>query len=502
MVKRAPAVVTPQISLDQNAQTPLYRQLYERLRTEILQGQLEAGRRLPSTRALASELGVSRNTTALVYQRLLLEGYIESRVGDGSRVARLHPAHHAQISNVAHARRTDAPITQIRMLSRHAQSLISTPYPGQMYTNLPADGKYVFRVGQPDTANFPHETWARIVARHARRLSRSDSSSQKAQGYLPLREAIAAHIGITRGVHCSPDQIIITAGSQGALDLTARVLLDPGDRVWVEDPGYPGARGALLAAGASLVRVPVDHEGIVVEAGRQLSSHARMAVVTPSHQFPTGVTMSLSRRLALLRWAGESQAWVTEDDYDSEYRFSGRPLEALQGLDGGRNVIYIGTFSKVMFPALRLGYLVAPAELVSGFIATRRFIDAHLPLLEQIALADFIAEGHLARHLRKMRLLYQQRRDALTEALTRELGDVLAVSVPEAGIHLTAWLPVGMSGQTVTRRAAEHGLHIIAIAQHGSQESRRDGLVLGFASDSPEELRAGVRTLARVLRTL
>lgn len=496
MPKRAARLTKPEIILDQHARAPLYRQLYERLRSEILAGQLEPGARLPSTRTLASQLGVSRNTTALAYQQLLLEGYLESRVGDGTRVARLHRERQAHSEDREPQRST----LQISQLSRRSQALMHAPYPGQMYANLPDAGKRVFRAGQPDIMHFPHETWARLVASHARHSLRTAALYQHAQGYLPLREAIAAHIGITRGVHCSPDQIIMTAGSQGALDLVARVLLDAGDRAWVEDPGYLGARGALLAAGADLVPVPVDDEGIVVEAGREMCPDARLAVVTPSHQFPTGVTMSLIRRLALLQWAREAQAWIAEDDYDSEYRYSGRPLEALQGLDGGERVIYIGTFSKVLFPALRLGYLVAPAGLVAGFVAARRFIDVHLPLLEQMALADFIADGHFARHLRRMRQLYLERRDALVEALTSELGDLMRVNVPEAGMHLVAWLPEVMSGQSVVQQAAAHGLHILSVSRGIAPTLQRDGLLLGFASDTPDELRAGVRMLSRVLR--
>jgi len=507
MPKRALHVKEPDVTLDQNALAPLYRQLYERLRAEILEGQLEAGARLPSTRALASQLGVSRNTTALAYQQLLLEGYIESRVGDGTRVARLRPErlsrarHTSHTSHPSHHAETRQPQTsQDSLLSRRGRLLANAPYPGEMYANLPAAGKQAFRVGQPDAAHFPYETWARLVAKHARQALRGVSVYQKAQGYLPLREAIAAHIGITRGVHCSPEQIVVTAGSQGALDLVARVLLDPGDRAWVEDPGYLGARGALLSAGASLVPVPVDREGLMVEIGRQRSRDARLAVVTPSHQFPTGVTMSLRRRLALLQWASEAQAWVVEDDYDSEYRFSGRPLEALQGLDSGQRVIYIGTFSKVLIPALRLGYLVAPTALVDGFIAARRFIDAYLPVLEQMALADFMTEGHFARHLRRMRLLYQERRDALIGALSQDLGDLLEIGASEAGMHLVAWLPAGMSAQTVAQQASTYSLRLLPVIASDPQESRREGLLLGFASDSPDELRAGVRALAGVLR--
>jgi GntR family transcriptional regulator/MocR family aminotransferase len=386
------------------------------------------------------------------------------------------------------------------VLARRVQLLIDTPYPEEFYANEASRGTSLFLVGQPDVTSFPYEIWARLVARHARQSLQAVSFYQDVQGYAPLRQAIATHIGLTRGVHCSPEQIILTTGAQGALDLVARVLLDPGDPAWVEDPGYSGARGALLAAGAQLVAVPIDEQGLDVEAGRQLSPEARLAIVTPSHQFPTGVTMNLSRRLALLEWSREAHAWIVEDDYDSEYRFSGRPLEALQGLDRAGRVLYIGTFSKVLFPSLRLGYLVAPAELLPGLIATHRHIAVHLPLLEQLALADFMAEGYFVRHVRRMSLLYKERRNTLVDALTRELGTRLEVTVPEAGMHLVVWLPSGMSAQAVAQRAAASGLHILLISQFSLRSLQRDGLLLGFASVSPQELRAGVQTLALALQ--
>jgi GntR family transcriptional regulator/MocR family aminotransferase len=304
---------------------------------------------------------------------------------------------------------------------------------------------------------------------------------------------------MTRGVHCSPDQILLTIGAQGALDLATRVLLDPGDTAWIEDPGYSGARGALLAAGVHSVAVPVDREGLDVDAGRQLGPEARLAMVTPSHQFPTGVTMSLSRRLALLEWSRETHGWIVEDDYDSEYRFSGRPLEALHGLDRAGRVLYIGTFSKVLFPSLRLGYLIAPPELLTGLIAAQNFLAVHLPLLEQLALTDFLVEGYFARHIRRMRQLYKERRDALAEALTRELGGKLEITVPEAGMHLAVWLPAGMSAQAVARRAAASGVHVLPISAFSQRPLQRDGLVLGFANSSPQELRAGAHALALAL---
>jgi GntR family transcriptional regulator/MocR family aminotransferase len=501
MSKRAIPLKKPEIMLDQNASAPLYRQLYERLRGSILSGQLEAGTRLPSTRVLASSLGVSRTTAALAYELLQLEGYIESRVGDGTRVARLQPEQRFQGGrNAQDLDATDTSGTSPTVLARRGQVLIDMPYPEAFYANQGSRGTNPFLVGQPDVTSFPYEIWARLLARHARQSLQAVSFYQHMQGYAPLRQAIATHIGMTRGVHCSPEQIILTTGAQGALDLVARTLLDPGDPAWMEDPGYSGARGALLAAGAKLVAVPVDEEGLDVEAGRHLCPEARLAIVTPSHQFPSGVTMNLSRRLALLEWSREAHAWIVEDDYDSEYRFSGRPLEALQGLSRAGRVLYIGTFSKVLFPSLRLGYLVAPPGLLKGLIATQRLIAVHHPLLEQMALVDFMAEGYFARHVRRMRLLYKERRNALVDALRWELGTRVDVSVPEAGMHLVVWLPPGMSAQAAAQRAAGYGLHILPISQFSLRPLQRDGLLLGFASASPQELRAGVQTLALALQ--
>ncbi|GHO46172.1 PLP-dependent aminotransferase family protein [Ktedonospora formicarum] len=498
MSKHATPIGESKIVLNQNESAPLYRQLYERLKNRILTGQLEAGTRLPSTRMLASELGVSRNTTALAYELLLLEGYIESRVGDGTRVACLQP------------QRPQEPVHPQNKHRRKEGKAPSAPFTGrgQLYSELAhlssprsnPENVSIFSVGQPDVTLFPYKTWGKLIAKHARYSLPKIALYHDAQGYAPLREAIASHIGITRGVQCSPEQIIMTSGAQGAFDLLARVLLKPGDPVWVEDPGYNGSRGALLAASTQIVPVPVDREGLVVDAGRQLRPDARMALVTPSHQFPTGVPMSLNRRLELLRWAREAEAWIAEDDYDSEYRFSGRPLEALQNLDSSR-VIYIGTFSKVLLPALRLGYLIAPPELLENLLVARYFVDVHPPMLEQMALTDFITEGNFARHLRRMRQLYLERRNALIDALTRELSDLLDIVTPEAGIHLVAWLPERLSAQVGACLEA-HGLTIRLTSQYNIQPQGREGLMLGFATATPEDLRTGVHMLTRALRSL
>jgi GntR family transcriptional regulator/MocR family aminotransferase len=479
----------PEIALDASLPLPLYKQLYERLRAAILSGQLERGARLPSTRTLAAELGVSRNTTALAYDMLLMEGFLESRVGQGTVVARslerpvVHPAEPVLHGEADTADRVDG-LREILARERVERT------PGG-----------TFRGGHPALDLFPYDVWARLVARRARQADARSAYYQTPAGYAPLREAIAAHIGITRGVRCSPEQIIITAGSQGALDLACRTLLNPGDPAWIENPGYFGAQGALLAAGAQLIPVPVDADGLIVAEGQRRCPDARLVSTTPSHQFPTTVTMSLPRRLALLDWAERSGAWILEDDYDSEYRFSGRPLEALQGLDRAGRVIYIGTFSKTLFPALRIGYLVAPAGLIEPLLAMRRFIDVHPSTLEQMALADFIREGHFARHLRHMLGHYARRRDLLRRELTAKFGDLLDVHAPEAGMHLVAWLPPGWDDRAAMQATSRVGLEVISITQSSLEPLDRGGLLFGFAGTSEEMIVEGVARLESALRS-
>jgi GntR family transcriptional regulator/MocR family aminotransferase len=300
-------------------------------------------------------------------------------------------------------------------------------------------------------------------------------------------------------VRCTPEQVLIVSGAQGGLDLAARALTNPGDAVWVEDPGYLAARGALLGAGARLVPVPVDADGLVVEAGRARAPRARLAYITPSHQFPLGATLSLGRRLALLAWAREANAYLLEDDYDSEYRFAGRPLAALQGIDEAERVIYLGTFSKVLFPALRLGYLILPPSLVEPFRALRRLIDVHPPLLDQAVLADFMAGGHFARHVRRMRTLYAQRRAALLAA-ARPLP--LEIQSAPAGLYAVAWLPPGTSEAALVAAAAAQQVSVAPLSQFSLEPLPRPGLILGYAEYDLPDIRAGMRRLAAALRSL
>jgi len=499
MSRRARFIKRPEIRLDATLPIPLYKQLYDRLRGTILEGQLERGARLPSTRTLASELGISRTTTALAYQQLLLEGYLESQVGKGTAVARDLPTRllHEQTDR-ALLEQTGARKTSPIPLAPQVRPLQDIPYPKRREGRTGG----IFYGGEPALDLFPYEVWARLIARRARQSLRECAHYQPPAGYFPLREAIAAQIGLTHGVRCSPEQIILTAGSQGALDLAVRTLLSPGEAAWLENPGYFGARGALLAAGARLVPVPVDEQGLVVEIGRKLCPEARLASTTPSHQFPTGVTMSLSRRLELLDWAREADAWILEDDYDSEYRFSGRPLEALQGLDEASRVLYIGTFSKVLFPALRLGYLVAPPELVAPLLTMRRFLDVHLPILEQMALFDFLNEGHYARHLRHLRHHYKKLRNLLHHELCIQLDGLLEVHAPEAGMHLVGWLPPEKDDQRAANLAAQVGIQITAISTYSLEPLPRGGLVFGYAGIDEEAIPHEVKTLAAALEQL
>ncbi|HZS79466.1 MAG TPA: PLP-dependent aminotransferase family protein [Ktedonobacteraceae bacterium] len=489
------------LELDASVEIPLYRQLYERIRAGILNGQLKAGTRLPATRTLAEQLGISRNTVTNAYEQLLAEGYITGKVGFGTTVAGVLPETYMRVSTTRISARKIIPPASSLALSRRGQLFASTPHipdaPGMLQGVVRP-----FRSGAPGLDMFPYDTWTQLITRHLKQDLPSVSLYQETAGYRPLREAIASYLGVSRGVYCVADQVIIVSGSQGGLDLAARMLLDPGESAWMEDPGYPGARGALLGAGANVVAVPVDDEGLDVEAGQRLAPDARVVSVTPSHQFPLGVTMSLARRLSLLEWAKRTNAWILEDDYDSEYRFCGRPLAALQGLDTAGRVIYIGTFSKVMFPSLRLGYLVVPSELARNFAHARRFIDTHSPILEQLALTDFLNEGHFMRHIRRMRTLYASRRTYLTQLLQDEMADMLEVDALEAGMTLIGWLPEGVDDQLVARQAADYGVDVIPLSFFYAYPPVRGGLLFGYAAFDEQEIREGVRRLKEAIHAV
>jgi GntR family transcriptional regulator/MocR family aminotransferase len=319
-------------------------------------------------------------------------------------------------------------------------------------------------------------------------------------GHRALREATAGYLGAARGVRCDWRQVLIVSSTQQALDLVARVVLDPGDEAWLEEPGYLGARAALTMAGARIVPVPVDAEGIVVEQGVALAPRARLAYVTPSHQYPLGVTATLARRMALLAWADRAAAWIVEDDYDSEFRYAGRPLASVQGLDRWGRVLYAGTFNKVMFPALRIGYLVVPPDLIEPMTAARAATDGPTATLAQAALADFIDDGHFGAHIRQMRRLYEERRDVLRRELDERMGDVLTVSHADTGLHLTAFLSRGRDDRPLAAAAAAAGLDVPPLSRYYIGRAGRRGLVLNFGGAGPAEIAAGVRALAGAAR--
>lgn len=484
------------VTLDPRSSAPLYRQLFDALRDAILRGQLQPGLRLPSTRALADELDLSRNTVMLAYEQLLAEGYLEGRVGSGTFVSRTLPEEYFRISSPKQKATSQSGGHPV--LSRRGETLVSGPEA----LAQPSRTVRPFDHALPAIQEFPFRIWSRLVARRWRARPAELLGYGDPAGYRSLREAIATYLGTTRGVQCNPEQVIVASGSLQPLDQVARLLLDPGDAVWIEDPCYQGFKRTLLGAGAHLVQVRVDEEGLDVATGISKSPKARMVHVTPSHQYPLGVTMSLSRRMALLEWASRVGAWVLEDDYGSEYRYRGRPLASLQGLDRAGRVIYPGSFTRSMFPALRLGYLVVPPELTKAFVAARAVIDGPPRSLDQSVLADFITEGHFVRHLRRMRTLYAQRQDVLLKALKRELDGLLEVHAADAGMFLVGWLPAGVDDRVASRLAAKHGVTAEPLSPLSSKSVRRGGLILGYPALEPKHIREGVRRLATALRMI
>jgi GntR family transcriptional regulator/MocR family aminotransferase len=490
-MKRVSAGFLPPIALDSSRKIPIYRQLYEWFRRAILAGQLRPGQRVPSTRNLAAELKVSRIPVASAYEQLHAEGYFETFVGAGTCVSRSIPddALRPTIGKMLGAARQVSNTKALRKVSRRVALM---RVPAQTWSNK----LVAFRVSLPALEHFPTRVWSQLLNRHSRKPTRQLMAYGDAKGYMPLREAIAEYLGAARAVRCEPSQILVTTGSQQGLQLSAQVLLDTNEGVWVEEPGYPGARQALMMAGAKLVPVPVDHEGLDVTEGIRRAQSAHAVYITPSHQYPLGVTMTATRRMLLLHWAMRTGAWIIEDDYDSEYRLGGRPIASLQGLDTDARVIYIGTFSKVMFPALRLGYVVVPKDLVEAFSTARDATDQFSSTLYQAALADFIREGHFARHIRRMRMFYIERRTALVDTIRQQLSDKLTVIGAEAGMHLVALLPRGLSDVAISLRAAEMGISAMPLSSCYTKPPLVGGLILGYGGTDARQIHDGIRRLA------
>ena len=429
------------------------------------------------------------------FTQLRAEGFLERRVGAGSFVAAALP------DVVRPARRTLARTTS-KSAPRRTRGAAALSARGRTITASALApepvGVRVFQPCMPALDAFPQATWARLLARRARRGSELLAYGEAA-GYRPLRQAVASYLGSARGVRCDWRQIVILTGAQQGIELAARLLIDPGDDVWHEEPGYLGARGAFLTAGANVVPVRVDAEGMDVDAGIAAAPAARLAYVTPSHQFPLGATMSLARRLALLAWAERADAWILEDDYDSEFRYTGRPIAAVQGLDAAGRVLYVGTFNKVMFPSLRLAYLVAPPDIVDAVVAARALGDGHPPVQSQAALTDFITEGHFGAHVRQMRALYQERRDALVDALSAGLRGPVRLGPVDAGMHVALTLRRGADDRAIAAAADAAGLAVDHLSRHYLGRATSRGLLLGFTGSPAAEMRRGLRTLAGLL---
>jgi GntR family transcriptional regulator/MocR family aminotransferase len=437
------------ISLDfNNKYVPLHRQVYEELRKAILCGRLPAKHRVPSTRSLSQSLGISRTTVTISYEQLKSEGYIETLVGSGTFVCAQLPDDLLRSIPVEHVQKITRPQIQ---LSKYAHSLVEADVPGitEPLTTIN------FRYGRPAFDKFPMQIWHKLLSRHCSPVNSNwlDYSTDH-KGYLPLRKAIVSYLSRSRAVKCDPDQVMILNGTQQALYLIMRLLIDTGDTMALEEPGYLSARRVFLSQGAKLLPINVDSEGLMVEELKQYTNESiKIVYVTPSHQFPTGSILSLPRRLELLAWTRQTGALIIEDDYDSEYRYGERPIPALQGLDESDSVLYVGTFSKVLFPSLRIGYLVLPKSLAPLFARAKWLNDRHLPLLEQYVLTDFIEEGHLERHIRKMRSHYDQCRQILVQALKEHFGERVKILGEKAGIHLMVKLQTPLSDEEIVQRA-------------------------------------------------
>jgi GntR family transcriptional regulator/MocR family aminotransferase len=476
---------SPAITFDPLSPLPLYRQLYNWLREAILSGQLAAGVRLPSTRSLASELAVSRNTVLIAFEQLLAEGYVEGRVGAGTYVTRTLP------DEILHADRGE---------DRSGAAARSDGSPPQPIVDQPPTLSPAFRLNLPALDAFPIDLWGKLVAHRWRNQPRELLGYGPAAGYRPLREAIADYLQVSRAVKCTADQVIVVNGSQQALDLTARVILSAGNNVWIEDPGYLGARYALQSNNARLIPVRPDADGFDLDAALAQPAAAKLAYVTPSAQYPLGMPMSLARRLALLQWAKQNDGWIIEDDYSSEYRYAGRPLASLQGLDTAGRVIYVGTFSKVLFPALRLGYMVVPPTLTESFVRTRFSLDIQSTVFDQAVVTDFIQAGHFARHIRRMRKLYAERQACLIEAAQRHLTGRLDIQPAPGGMHVIGWLPPGVDDREAARRAREHDVIVVPLSNLCLEPYGRSALLLGYAGVNEREIQAGVKRLAAALQ--
>jgi GntR family transcriptional regulator / MocR family aminotransferase len=499
MAKQARGQPIPLLSVpgEQPAQ-PQYVRLYRRIREGVLQGMLAPGTRLPSARMLARDEGLSRNTVEAALAQLQAEGFVVRRVGsvswisDRIRNEPLTPRRYRVPEPARPGRPGLGEAGRPARLSARGRSMAALAEDDLMRPGL------FFAPCTPALDALPLDSWNRIASRTARRASGSYLMPPPAAGLPALREAVAGHVGMSRGVRCTADQVVIVNSTQQAIDLVARLLLDPGDAVWFEDPGYISARQAFRAAGARLVPVPVDEEGLDVAAGSALAPDARLAYVTPSHQYPLGVTLSLERRIALLEWAVQADRWVLEDDYDNELRYEGRPHAAVQGIDIAGRVIYAGTFNKILYPTLRVAYLVLPQELVEPFARARLLTHGYVPTLTQRVLAEFLDEGHFASHVRRVRGLFRERRNGFLAAAAKHLPDDVSIGPAAAGMHVALRLPPGRADGPVSAAARRRGIALPRLSEH-YLGTPRDGVLVHYGNAPPRDIDRCVAALGELL---
>jgi GntR family transcriptional regulator / MocR family aminotransferase len=481
------------VTVDRASEVPLHRQLYLGVRQLVLIGRLRPGSRLPSTRQLASDLHLSRTTVLDAFEQLIFEGYLEGRVGSGTRVSSHIPR---DVHTLASSTQQN-PIPTVRGKPRIARRSLM-----QSFRQTPAiTPARPFRPGVPAMASLPLNVWSQLTAKHWRRAADQFYDHADSLGYLPLRKAICDYVSRSRSVRCDPDQVVITTGAQQALYLCAKTLLDAGQFVWMEDPGYPRARVAFESAQLSVVPVPVDSEGLNSAAGPKKRPAPQMIYVTPSFQCPLGYTMTLERRFDLLRVAARNNAWIVEDDYFSEFRYGTSPVASLQNLDRNERVIYIGNFSKNVVPFLRIGFLVAPRSIVHTIKMARTSVSRQPPGIDQAALAEFIADGHLERHIRATLQIYRERYEALVSAIQQYAAGVLELSVNGGvGMYLVAWLPPGVDDRAVARIASAAGVDTVPLSNFAARKLRRSGLVLGYTAYDAKMIHTSAQRLCAALR--
>lgn len=489
MPRKAKIVGIPAIGVLDRQAGHLSRQLAQALRKAIQRSELQPGDLLPSTRVLASALQLARGTVIEAFDQLIAEGFFDAQRGSGTRVAL------SLLSPVPPLAATLPAAADFIPLSAQAQRFAQV---ARQMSALPA---VPFAISVPAGATAPDDAWRRLGNRIRARGAGAPAGYARPEGAQPLREAIADYVRKSRSVHCTAEQVIITAGTQQGLYLATQILLDPGDRAWVEDPAYPGISAIFDTAcrDKQMIRVPVDDEGMDVGAGRRQAADARAAFVTPSHQYPLGMPMSMARRSALLAWARESDAWIVEDDYDSELRYAGHPFPSLQGLDPAR-VVYLGTFSKILFPSLRLGYAIVPDALVDAFCGARLLMDKHPPSADQHVLASFISEGHLDRHIRRIRSVYAERRQVIIDAIRQHIPSQLATLQPcDQGMHMVLWLNETRDDQQVVIKALEHGVAVRAVSPMYTPGRQKPGLILGLGGFSDSQIEQAVRKLYQAI---